>query len=95
MNVTIDEIEKLLEQGNVSEAKKLLEAYYAMPTGKTEDAHVRVALVVATMRLMNSYNKTYKEALVEAIELTKEIKDAKRKADEAVKLAEARANLNS
>ena len=92
--ISIEEIEKCLEQGNVAEAKKLLEAYYAMPLDKTQDAHVRVALVVATMKLMNSFNKTYSEALAEAIELTKEIKDAKKKADEGAKLAQVRAELN-
>ncbi len=94
MDTPIEAIEKHLEQGNVAEAKKLLEQYYNAKSYQPDDAHTRVAVIVATMKLMNAYNKTYSDALAEAIKLTKEIKDTQKKAEESAKIAEVRSELS-
>jgi len=90
----ITTLEKLLEKGELEEAKKILEDYFRIPATEEEKGAVYFNLANMYMKVMNDLNGRHKNALEQALFRLEQIERAKKDTLNQIDIARVKKELN-
>ncbi len=87
-------LEKLLEKGELEEARNLLENYFKEPASDDEKGAAYFNFTNMYMKVMNAINGRYKLGLEEALSRLEEIEKAKKESVNQIDIARVKKELN-
>jgi len=93
LHLHIAQIEALIEEGKLEEAKNILAEYFKAPVAAHDAARARIALMLASVKVSNAYHRIYVDALKEVTGLVRRINETNSEITERLQLAEVRSNL--
>lgn len=94
INFDHNQLEQLLAEGKLSEAKALLEAYFSAQATPEEEGEAYVNLAAIYLKIQNDLDEKYLEVLDEAVEQLTNLSDGRKRISEKVRVAHLKSELS-